>query len=207
MRAARSVAWWRARSGSGDVIRRCVRGAHVRPVGLGDLERGRRRALRSTLERGPLPDVCVHPFNDVLGEASQMGRPRAGLPQGAAGAATWEDLRMIIERSLNEQFLSNTYLVADGEGGPGFFIDAGGPVAPLIEAAKRLRIEPTHVLLTHHHFDHVSELGVLRKRWPKLEVLIHALERDPLAEMGEVLGKGAEIGTIEAGQTLQFGLL
>jgi hydroxyacylglutathione hydrolase len=114
---------------------------------------------------------------------------------------------MIVERALNEQFLSNTYLVADGEGGPGFFVDAGGPVGPLIDAAKRLRIEPTHVLLTHHHFDHVSEVGALRKRWPKLELLIHPLERAPLLEMGEALGKGAEVGTIEPGETLTFGSL
>ena len=114
---------------------------------------------------------------------------------------------MIIERALNEQFLSNTYLVADGEGGPGFFIDAGGPVAPLIDAARRLRVEPTHVLLTHHHFDHVSEVGALRKHWPKLRVLIDPLEREPLASMGDVLGKGAELGAIEVGEMLQFGLL
>ncbi len=114
---------------------------------------------------------------------------------------------MIVERSLNEQFLSNTYLVADGEGGLGFFVDAGGPVAPLVDAAKRLQIEPTHVLLTHHHFDHVSEVGALRKRWPKLEVLIDPLERESLAGMGDVLGKGAKLGTIEAGEVLQFGRL
>jgi hydroxyacylglutathione hydrolase len=114
---------------------------------------------------------------------------------------------MIVERSLNDEFLSNTYLVADGEGGPGFFVDAGGPPAPLIAAAQRLQIEPTHVLLTHHHFDHVSELGALRKRWPKLEVLIHPLEHDPLMELGEVLGKGPAPGAIEAGETLRFGRL
>ncbi len=114
---------------------------------------------------------------------------------------------MVLERSLNEQFLSNTYLLADGEGGPGFFVDAGGPVTPLVDAAKRLRIEPTHVLLTHHHFDHVSELGALRKRWPRLEVLIDPLEREPLESMGDVLGKGVELGTIEAGEILQFGRL
>jgi hydroxyacylglutathione hydrolase len=112
---------------------------------------------------------------------------------------------MLIERSLNPQFLSNTYLVADGEGGPGFFIDAGGPVAPLLEAAKRLQVEPTHVLLTHHHFDHVSEVGVLCKRWPKLEVLIHPLELEALAELGDSVVKGADLSTIEAGEMLQFG--
>lgn len=114
---------------------------------------------------------------------------------------------MLIERSLHPQFLANTYLVADGEGGPGFFVDAGGPVAPLLEAAKRLQVEPTHVLLTHHHFDHVSEVGALCKHWPKLKVLIHPLEREALAEMGGVVGKGVDLGTIEAGEMLQFGQL
>jgi hydroxyacylglutathione hydrolase len=114
---------------------------------------------------------------------------------------------MIVERSMNERFLSNTYLVADGEGGAGFFVDAGGPVAPLVDAAKRLGIEPTHVLLTHHHFDHVSEVGALCKRWPGLEVLTHPVERDLLADMGDVIGKGVALGAVEAGQTLQFGLL
>ena len=38
---------------------------------------------------------------------------------------------MIVERSMHPQFLSNTYLVADGAGGPAFFVDAGGPVEPL----------------------------------------------------------------------------
>jgi hydroxyacylglutathione hydrolase len=114
---------------------------------------------------------------------------------------------MIVERSLNEQFLSNTYLVVDGEGGPGFFIDAGGPVAPLIDAAQRLGIEPTHVLLTHHHFDHVSELGALTARWPRLEVLTHPLERDLLVGTGggKVTGEGVEVATIEAGEVLQLG--
>jgi hydroxyacylglutathione hydrolase len=112
---------------------------------------------------------------------------------------------MIIERSLNEQFLSNTYLVADGEGGPGFFIDAGGPVAPLIDAAKRLDIEPTHVLLTHHHFDHVSELGALCKRWPSIEVVIHPLEREPLDGAGVLSGGKPEVGVVNAGERLAFG--
>ena len=31
---------------------------------------------------------------------------------------------------------------------------------------------PTHVLLTHHHHDHVEELGKLTERWPDLEVLV-----------------------------------
>jgi glyoxylase-like metal-dependent hydrolase (beta-lactamase superfamily II) len=105
---------------------------------------------------------------------------------------------LIVESSLHDQFLSNTYLLAEGEGGAAAFIDAGGPVAPLIAAAERLDVTPTHVLLTHHHFDHVSEVGAFTSRWPKLEVLIHPLERE-LVETAT--------GTIEAGARLSLGEL
>jgi len=87
---------------------------------------------------------------------------------------------MIIERSLQPQFLSNTYLVGTA-GGEGFFVDAGGPVAPLVAAAERHDITPTHVLLTHHHGDHVAQLPALRERWPDLTVLAHA---DEAAKVG-----------------------
>ncbi len=78
---------------------------------------------------------------------------------------------MIIERSMHPQFQSNTYLVAAGEGGEAAFIDAGGPMAPLFEAVERLRLTPTAVLLTHHHHDHVCDLGEIRERWPDAPVL------------------------------------
>jgi hydroxyacylglutathione hydrolase len=118
---------------------------------------------------------------------------------------------MLVEHATHPQFVSNTYLIADGEGGPGFFIDAGGPVEPLIEMAERRGLLPTHILLTHHHFDHVSEVGRLRERWPELEVLISASERELLA--GATSGAGAaepvaaSTGTIEAGQAIGFGKL
>jgi hydroxyacylglutathione hydrolase len=106
---------------------------------------------------------------------------------------------MIVEHATHPQFLSNTYLVADGAGGPAFFVDAGGPVEPLIETAERLGLEPTHVLLTHHHFDHVSEVSTLRERWPELKVLINPLEIELLD------GMAAE--PVQAGETLNFGTL
>jgi hydroxyacylglutathione hydrolase len=79
---------------------------------------------------------------------------------------------MVVERSMHPEFLSNTYLVGQ-EGGAGFFVDAGGPVSPLVAAAERHDLQPTHVLLTHHHHDHVAELGRLTERWPGVEVLAH----------------------------------
>lgn len=83
---------------------------------------------------------------------------------------------MITERSMNDQFLSNTYLVAPGEGGEALFIDAGGPMEPLFEAVQRLGLTPTVVLLTHHHYDHISELDAIKQRWP--DVRVYADERE-----------------------------
>src|SRR3712207_4036905 len=86
---------------------------------------------------------------------------------------------MIVERSMHPDWLSNTYLVAAAPGGEAFFVDAGGPVEPLVRRAAELSLTPTHVLLTHHHHDHVAELGELLERWPDLQVLAHSEEAVP----------------------------
>jgi len=85
---------------------------------------------------------------------------------------------MILERSMSDPWLSNTYLVAAGPDAEAFVVDAGGPVAPLIAKADEHGLDVTHVLLTHHHHDHVAELDALKERWPRAEVLIHPHERD-----------------------------
>ena len=105
---------------------------------------------------------------------------------------------MIIERSMNDNWLSNTYLVADELGSHAVMIDAGGPVEPLLRVLGRMRFQLTHVLLTHHHHDHVSELELVRERHPNAEVLIHPLERD--------LVQGVT-GTMEPGETIMSGAL
>ena len=148
-----------------------------------DAPRARAGARAARRLRGP---VAVLEWRRDVGDERLSGGPRgraagaARRPAGWAGrlSASCNDGAVIVERSMHPRFLSNTYLVGDGEGGPAFFIDAGGPVEPLIEAAERLGLKPTHVLLTHHHYDHVCEVGELRERWPELEVLISPPERE-----------------------------
>jgi hydroxyacylglutathione hydrolase len=105
--------------------------------------------------------------------------------------------RVILERSMNDDFLSNTYLVGEQDG-PGFLVDAGGPVGPLLEAADRHGIDITHVLLTHHHHDHVRELGEVLESFPHAQVLIHPDERALLgaedqARVTGTMGPGEEL--------------
>jgi glyoxylase-like metal-dependent hydrolase (beta-lactamase superfamily II) len=105
---------------------------------------------------------------------------------------------MIIERSMSEPWLSNTYVVADEPRGSAVMVDAGGPVAPLLDVLRRGQLTLTHVLLTHHHHDHVAELEAVLAAHPGTPVLIHELER------GLVPGVTA---TMHPGQAIRSGAL
>ena len=61
---------------------------------------------------------------------------------------------MNLERTESEGWLSNAYLIDDGEG-TGVLIDGNGVAAPLLEAIDRHGLRVPAVLLTHHHVDHV----------------------------------------------------
>jgi hydroxyacylglutathione hydrolase len=105
---------------------------------------------------------------------------------------------VIVERSMSDQWLSNTYVVADEVGGHAVMVDAGGPVAPLLDYLRRGQFQLTHVLLTHHHHDHVAELDQVLEAYPAVPVLIHPLEREMVT--------GAT-GTMEPGETIETGAL
>jgi glyoxylase-like metal-dependent hydrolase (beta-lactamase superfamily II) len=82
-------------------------------------------------------------------------------------------------------------------------IDAGGPVAPLLAVLERMRFQLTHVLLTHHHHDHVAELDRVRERHPGAAVLIHPLERDLISRDAGAAG----LGTMQEDEPIHSGAL
>lgn len=100
---------------------------------------------------------------------------------------------MIIERSMSDQWLSNTYVVADELGGSAVMVDAGGPVAPLLEYLNRGQFDLTHVLLTHHHHDHVADLEAVLRAHPGTPVLIHERERQFVEQVTDTMAEGQTI--------------
>lgn len=104
---------------------------------------------------------------------------------------------MLIERSLHPQFVSNTYLLAAEPGGDAVLIDAGGPMEPLYEAVEKHGVNVTHLLLTHHHHDHVSEAAEVKERYG-CEVLAHPIE-------AELIEDGVVDRTIEPGTVVEAG--
>ncbi len=101
---------------------------------------------------------------------------------------------MIVERSMSDGFLTNTYLVAAQDGGDAFLVDVGGPLGPLFAAADEHGLNVTHILLTHHHHDHVMELDKAIEHWPDAVVLAHPEERVP-----------GTTGDLEPGDELEIG--
>jgi hydroxyacylglutathione hydrolase len=101
---------------------------------------------------------------------------------------------LIVERSMHPEWLSNAYLVADAPGGRGVLIDSGGPSEPLLEAIARHDVTVEHLLLTHHHHDHVAENGAYKDRLG-VEILAHPMEADLLEDVDR---------TVEPGETLDL---
>ena len=96
---------------------------------------------------------------------------------------------MIIERTEHPSWLSNAYLVADREGGHGVLVDSNGINQPLLEAAERLGITITHVLVTHHHADHVVTVADDAQRFG-VPVVAHELARAAGVGADETIGDG-----------------
>ena len=81
---------------------------------------------------------------------------------------------MIIQRVEQADWLSNAYLIVDEPGGKGVLVDSNSVTDPLVERVEREGTEITHILLTHHHYDHVVGVEDLAERF-QVPVLAHEL--------------------------------
>jgi len=99
---------------------------------------------------------------------------------------------VIVERSMHPEWLSNSYLVADEAGGHGVLIDSGGPPDKLIEAIEKHEVEVSHLLLTHHHHDHVAENPVFKERYG-VEIIAHPLEAERLLDVDRTIEPGEKV--------------
>jgi hydroxyacylglutathione hydrolase len=104
---------------------------------------------------------------------------------------------VIVERAEHPDWLSNAYLFAEGR--TGVLVDTNGVGRPLYEKIESEGIEVTHILLTHHHVDHVVAVAELKKRFG---VPVVAHERAAAQLEDEVVDQ-----TIEDGETLKAGEL
>jgi hydroxyacylglutathione hydrolase len=72
---------------------------------------------------------------------------------------------VLIERSMEPNWLSNAFVIADREGGTALFVDSGADIGPLVAAAEGWGAAPAAILRTHSHHDHVVHEDELRGRF------------------------------------------
>lgn len=99
---------------------------------------------------------------------------------------------MIIVKTMNRQYLSNTWLVGDRPGGRAVVIDTGGPMEPILRAIEQHRLELTHVLCTHHHIDHTAHNEDYKSKFG-CPVCGHGQEVELFGDLDTALSDGDEV--------------
>jgi glyoxylase-like metal-dependent hydrolase (beta-lactamase superfamily II) len=88
---------------------------------------------------------------------------------------------VILQRVEQCEWLSNAYLVVDEVGGAGVLVDSNTATDPLAEFAEREDVRVTHLLLTHHHYDHVVGARKLADRFG-VPIVAHELTDEAIDE-------------------------
>ena len=105
---------------------------------------------------------------------------------------------MILQRVEQSEWLSNAYLAVDEIGGTGVLIDSNGATDPLCERVEREGTTITHIVLTHHHYDHVVGLDGSRRA-------LRQSVRSSATRSARDLVDDAVTATIDHGDVLETG--
>jgi hydroxyacylglutathione hydrolase len=82
-----------------------------------------------------------------------------------------------IEGFCLSQFMTNGYIVWIEGDRECWIIDAPGDPQPMIEAIEARGLQPSRLLLTHGHADHIAGIDAVHAKW-KIPVSIHEAEAE-----------------------------
>ena len=94
----------------------------------------------------------------------------------------WDE-SLLVAAACVTPFEMNQYVVADKKSGQSVVIDSGGDDSEGIpEAIKTwlrdngLDEEPTYLLQTHAHIDHIAGLAATKRAFPSAKIMLHPME-------------------------------
>jgi len=102
---------------------------------------------------------------------------------------------LIVDRVQHAGWLSNTWLIAGREDGPGLLVDPGGDPPRTLEMVRRRGVKVEAIVCTHRHYVHAQGSDFLSRNL-QAPVLTHPLEKPFLPEA---------TGTIIGGHLFAFG--
>jgi hydroxyacylglutathione hydrolase len=100
------------------------------------------------------------------------------------------DLR--VEQHPLGPYETNCYLVYDTSDAACWVIDPGFDAGPIIDVIRNRGLEPSRLILTHAHLDHIAGVDLVRDAFPGLRVAVHGDEQaflgDPSLNLSVMTG-------------------
>ncbi len=91
---------------------------------------------------------------------------------------------------INSPYRTNTYLVYDPETKDCIIIDPATECLPMFEQIRHLGLTPSYIVLTHGHGDHTGGIYFYREKFPGIQVVASAKEREFMLDRAASLGSG-----------------
>ncbi len=103
---------------------------------------------------------------------------------------------------------TNCYFLLDEDTKKAAIIDPGEDADRILEALKREGYTPTHILLTHGHYDHTTAVPALKKSRPELLVYIHQSDAGGAGRtLFPLAGQVEDLMLYDEGDTISVGSL
>ena len=100
-----------------------------------------------------------------------------------------------IKKIVVGELESNCYLAIEND--LCLIIDPGANPEKIIKQITKLNLKPIGIVLTHCHYDHISAVPKLQKKYPDIEIFAHTIEipllADPESNFSDMFEKGISI--------------
>ncbi len=120
---------------------------------------------------------------------------------------------MKIDRLVLGEYETNSYVLRrNRQAMDCLIIDTGLEADELVDFLRANKLNPTAVVLTHGHADHITGLEILRQSYPHIKVYIHKLDAGMLtgtmSNLSELTGRPFSTGSadffLEEGGTIEL---